>query len=347
VNELDFLEACYRPTREREAWARDLCAVAERLVPRQAAVGMVGSDVSPDARIVAPWTVNSDPAEELVARGWDHPAGWARTVNRDATGPAFVRAAFGAASPSVMLVSEFPPALRGFAHRLMPDSHQDTLALHAGLSSHQGLLLISVTPGTIRLQQRRRRWWDALAEHLGAAHALRTQVGELRTEAVLGTQGELLEGDAVTRDPEVRARLSEAVRSMDRARCRRTKVEPREALACWRAFVAGQYSLVEAFERGGRRVLLAVRVRADVRALTARERAVAIRAARAWSNKAIGASLGITTATVATHLQRVLRKLGCSHRSELVFTFPERHDVAHPPRTQSETRAHSAVSHDA
>lgn len=82
----------------------------------------------------------------------------------------------------------------------------------------------------------------------------------------------------------------------------------------WRGLIDGRYALIEAFERDGRRVMLAVRCRSPRRTLTPRELAVARAAARGLSNDDIGDELGMTGATVAVHLSKALRKLSCPHR---------------------------------
>jgi DNA-binding CsgD family transcriptional regulator/tetratricopeptide (TPR) repeat protein len=56
---------------------------------------------------------------------------------------------------------------------------------------------------------------------------------------------------------------------------------------------------------------------AGVEPLTAREREVALLAARGRTSRAIGEHLGLSTRTVDTHLARVYRKLGISGRPEL------------------------------
>jgi DNA-binding CsgD family transcriptional regulator len=56
---------------------------------------------------------------------------------------------------------------------------------------------------------------------------------------------------------------------------------------------------------------------AGIEPLTAREREVALLAARGRSSREIGSHLGLSTRTVDTHLARVYRKLGISGRSEL------------------------------
>jgi DNA-binding CsgD family transcriptional regulator len=76
---------------------------------------------------------------------------------------------------------------------------------------------------------------------------------------------------------------------------------------------AGRWSLIERFERAGRRYFLAHRndpKLASQRALTERERQVLTSVARGHSNKAIAHSLGVAISTVATYLHRARRKLG-------------------------------------
>jgi DNA-binding CsgD family transcriptional regulator len=85
--------------------------------------------------------------------------------------------------------------------------------------------------------------------------------------------------------------------------------------------VAGRWSLVDHFERSGRRYLVARRndpsVR-DPRALNLRERQVVWYASLGHSNKLIGYQLGLSFSTVATHLANATRKRGVASRVELI-----------------------------
>lgn len=97
-----------------------------------------------------------------------------------------------------------------------------------------------------------------------------------------------------------------------------TKRSAEETLQLWQAFLAGDYRLVESFDRGGRHSMLAVRAPSTRRALTPREVAVIEQVARGYSNKRVGAILGIATGTVAAHLAAAAKKLGCRRRTELL-----------------------------
>src|SRR6185369_17580095 len=86
-----------------------------------------------------------------------------------------------------------------------------------------------------------------------------------------------------------------------------------QAIDLWGGLVAGRWSLVEHFQRDGRRYFLAYRndpAVAKVRALTPRELTVWSYAATGRSNRLIAYTLGLSVPTVARHLGRARRKLG-------------------------------------
>jgi len=315
---IGFLDACYRPGSSLE-WACGLRDSAVGLFAGLDTVTLSGYEVSSDARIVEPWTVNSDSVAELVERGWDHPQGWARTLNGSELGRLFVRASLGAPSPSVAIMGRMPGALTPFGLELIPSTCADALGLIAGVSSDRGLVLAWLTRERIEFSQGARVHWQSVADHLSAAHALRSLGAGCpeTTAAVVSASGRILDADDAAAAPSTRFQIADAVKRMDRARIRRRKATEGEVLSLWQALVAGQYSLIESFDRGGQRSILAVRVRSDVRALTARERAIARAAAAGGSNKVIAAELGLSTSTVSIELRRALRKLGCANRTEL------------------------------
>ena len=85
--------------------------------------------------------------------------------------------------------------------------------------------------------------------------------------------------------------------------------------------MAGRWSLVDRFERDGRRFIVArsnEHALPDPRALTPRERAVVHLAALGKPNKLVAYELGLADSTVASHVANAMRKLGVSTRVELV-----------------------------
>jgi DNA-binding CsgD family transcriptional regulator len=85
--------------------------------------------------------------------------------------------------------------------------------------------------------------------------------------------------------------------------------------------VRAKWTLVDQFERDGKRYLLAVRSEGAIdgmELLSPREREVVVRAARGLANKAVAVELGIATSTVSVLLSRATAKLGAGSRKELL-----------------------------
>ncbi|MCA9560834.1 MAG: helix-turn-helix transcriptional regulator [Myxococcales bacterium] len=162
--------------------------------------------------------------------------------------------------------------------------------------------------------------------HVGAhlRCALRLRDRALAEDAVIEPgSGRVVHAEGAARDVGVRERLRAQARAMDRGRTAAGRAEGEVALAAWRGLVDGTWSMVDRFDRDGRRYMIAKRnppaevSAALVSKLTLREKQVAVLAATGASNKLIGYELGLAASTVATHLQRAARKLGVKSRVAL------------------------------
>jgi DNA-binding CsgD family transcriptional regulator len=193
--------------------------------------------------------------------------------------------------------------------------------------------------------------------HIAAAHRMRRYMersaagatGENDVDAVLDLTGHLHHVTRSADRPAQRAALRAAALSIDRARAlargrygheargpqpaepadatgvRRTLEG--EALAMWQAMVMGEWTLVDHFERDGRRFLVARRNRpqpADHPLLSRREREVVSLAALGYPNKLASYALGLSSSTIASLLRRASRKLGARTRAELIRAWLER-----------------------
>jgi DNA-binding NarL/FixJ family response regulator len=96
-----------------------------------------------------------------------------------------------------------------------------------------------------------------------------------------------------------------------------------DALSVWEALVAGRWSLVDHFDHGGRRYLVARRDDRQRRRLrlAPREWQVVAYAATGHANKVIAYELALSTSTVATCLGRAARKMGAKSRVELIAAY--------------------------
>lgn len=185
------------------------------------------------------------------------------------------------------------------------------------LAEHAGVLAASA-----------RDEWDRVAAHLGAAHRLLRERGRRPdglpqgAEAVLDPGGAVLHAEGEARG--LCAELGDAARRIDRARARRGD----DALELWPALCEARWSLVDHFESGGRRYVVARRNEASTATggalgpgLSARERAVVALAARGRPHKLIAYELGLAEPTVRTYERRAMEKLGLASRAELVRLF--------------------------
>lgn len=166
--------------------------------------------------------------------------------------------------------------------------------------------------------------YQMLSAHLKAGLRLRRRLPRSESVeapasgAVLSSSGRVLhaEGDAREGTDE----LADAAKRIDRARSRRLG-RGEDALAIWQGLVQGQWSLVEAFDRDGKRFILAHRNPEDVRdprGLSEMETRVVGLAVRGYADKLIAYHLGISEGTASSHLTHALRKLKIGSRVELV-----------------------------
>lgn len=202
----------------------------------------------------------------------------------------------------------------------------DALGINASDPTHRGLAIgVPLTRKSAASPAQKRRW-ARISAHLAAAHRLRVKL-EQRAEALLDSAEAVLDEDGTVKHARdeatlagARAALRGAAVALDKARARRLRAEPDAALETWRGLISGRWSLVDHFDRDGRRYVVAQRndPQVDPQGLTLRERQVVAYAAMGHSNKLIGYELGLSPTTVATHLMNAASKLGTKSRAELI-----------------------------
>lgn len=161
--------------------------------------------------------------------------------------------------------------------------------------------------------------WHRLAAHVSAGNRLRTALARLAStesdptrhaEAVLAPSGKVEHAVGAAEPRTAREALREALVRIDQARS--VSDDANESVELWRGLVAGRWSIVEHFERDGRRYYLAHKNDPELapeRTLTQRERQVLGYAELGHSNKLTAYALGLSSSSVSTHLTRARRKL--------------------------------------
>lgn len=204
-------------------------------------------------------------------------------------------------------------------------------ALDAGAS---GCALLAMLPhvAPARLTAADRDLWGQVAAHLRGAMRIGRHLRGTGTTlvdgaaAVISPQGRIehASGEATART--ARDALRDAAVQIEAVRARHARLDASEVARAWQALIAGRWTLVDSFDRGGRRYFVARNNRPDAPAaspLSAREAEVLGAAALGHSNKMIAHELGLAPSSVATHLARAGAKLGVSNRVELIAAFSE------------------------
>ena len=138
--------------------------------------------------------------------------------------------------------------------------------------------------------------------------------------------GELVHAEREAREKAAREELMRAVKMIDRARTRAGRKDLDAATRSWRGLVDARWTLVDCFEHGGERFVVAKRndlELADPPPLSARERQVLAFAALDHSNKEIAYELGLSAATVRVLMARAARKLRANGRDDAIARYRE------------------------
>ena len=194
-----------------------------------------------------------------------------------------------------------------------------------------GVMTIVLVGKRSVVSPRRREMISRVAAHTVAALRIRRRLHSppervAAADAILTPDGEITHAVGDARLQEARDSLRRAARALDRARGKLRRDNAERAVADWKVLVDNRWSLLDHFERDGKRYLLAcgnapATPPGDL--LTPRERQIVVLAARGHSNKLIGYELGIATSTVGVLLGRAAARLGVRSRKALVERFKQ------------------------
>ncbi len=166
-----------------------------------------------------------------------------------------------------------------------------------------------------------------LSTHIAAAYRLRRRHGEANalagSEAIIDHRSRVVHAEGDARASWALDAIREAAVAVGRARPApgdEAPANPDAAIEAWRSLTAGRWTVLDHFDRDGRRYFIARPNAPEVPAngaLSERERQVLGALALGHSNKLIAYELGLHPSTVSNHLATAARKLGLSSRIEL------------------------------
>lgn len=181
-----------------------------------------------------------------------------------------------------------------------------------------GCMICAPLPSVRAVEPKREARWRHVMTHVLAGLRLRTALRQ--DEAILDPGGPVLHAQGEARRTTVREALRTAAVTIDRARTRMGERDPDGVLRAWRGLVCGRWSLVDRFDRDGRRYLVARPNEpslAQPRSLTPRQRQVICYAALGYTNKRIAYALGLATSTISSHLREAMIRLRVRSVAEL------------------------------
>lgn len=220
------------------------------------------------------------------------------------------------------------PGVLGTIRRDYYDRHSmgEQISINGIDCSGKGCALYLFSRGSVTLSDTQRDLFNRLATHLATAYRLQRQLTTdggtslVGVEAVLTTSGHVEHVEATAKSVEAREGLKLAVRRRERAR--ESAVRDAERMVrSLKGLVSARWTLVDHYESGGRRYVLARENAPKVGGpapLSQREQQVVSLAALGRSNKLIAYELGLAQSTVRVLMARSCVKLGAASRSDLI-----------------------------
>jgi DNA-binding CsgD family transcriptional regulator len=314
-----LVEEAYRLEGDENAWLARVRSATVALAPSMQA------RASLSLVYYAPRAV-SFTVERVTAEGLDGTAAVAALRHDVASDPQYVRDSI--LSRTCDLVSNVPrteqqegwKAVRSALH--VGDGFVVNGLDASGLGVISILFVARATPLPLVLRETASR----VAAHVVAGLRIRRRLASADerladADAVLSPNGDIVHAVRSARLAASRENLRGATRALDKARGRMRRDDSERAVKDWKVLVDSRWSLLDHFERDGKRYVLACRNAPPARAdtlLTPRERQVVLLAARGHSNKLIGYELGIAGSTVGVLLGRAAGRLGVKSRRALI-----------------------------
>jgi DNA-binding CsgD family transcriptional regulator len=315
---VSVIEASYRVEQDDATWLEQLVHTASPVISQ----GMGCSAFFYDARDVSKLRI-----ERFITDAERDEEAIVRAIERSA--PERVNWVFR--TQACRTASEGPDWENQPAARLFRTwGVSDVLFVNGLDPSGLGCFLTAKLPEGRRISFHTKRRWRHLAAHLASGYRLLRRLGSTPPAdlgdgaAVLTPRGKVEHAEGPAAERQARDALREAVAVIEGARGKRRKDDPDGAVQSWRGLVAAKWSVVDRFDRDGKRYLVARENEpptAPSKTLSPRERQAVAYARMGHSNKFIAYELGISASTVGVLLHRAAQKLGAKSRFDLFAAY--------------------------
>jgi DNA-binding CsgD family transcriptional regulator len=222
------------------------------------------------------------------------------------------------------------PELREVYSGMAALGYSDALAVNGVDPSGHGVFIGLWSSDAHMLPSAELTVYRRMAHHLAAAHRYRRRISAAQrarpsfdatddAEAVLDGRGRVLHAIGPAKEKCSQAELIQASQARDLARV--SRADNHELLRRWLPLTSARWTLVDSYQRGGQRYVIARENQVRISALSMlsdRERQVVAYLAIRQSTKEIAYALGISDATVRVLLARAAVKLGVKTRRALL-----------------------------
>ena len=320
---LRLVEAAYRVADETEGWLAGVLEAATPLADRG------GGLQAYTYAIPAPRTLS---VQSRLVTTAPTPVGFS-AIMRDAPLPPPLVPGFYCTAPAIGTLREHGRALRIEDHpEHQPFEIMRAFGMHdmVGIVAYDpagfGLLMCAPADRVLApLERAEVERWELLRAHLLAGLRLQRAFGLAPDPAaVIDPTGRVVHAEGTARGVAARDALRRRAMEIDRARTAAGRSDPEGSLRAWMGLVEGRWSLVDVFDRDGRRFFIARRNDSPLRLprpLSARERQVLAFAALGYSNKQIAYTLGLAPSTISSHLRTGMRRVGVRDIGALADVF--------------------------
>jgi len=322
---LAVVESAYRTDLDEQQWLAGVLDAARPMLDHRVGIAALLYDASSMNTFVplrfitsgAPQGLRSEECLQLIQASSPSPEFLARTFGALSCG--LVSQTFGVGFPRVL------EHLRRFGV-------VDMLAVNGVDPSLMGCVLTGNLPPTAsaRLASRTRAMWSRISVHLAAGYRMHRRLSadegaSASVEAVLTPAGKVEHAEGLAREKAARDALCDSVQLLERARTRLRRDDQDTAVRSWRGLVEARWSLLDHFETGGKRYVVArcneATTAHTLSQLSVREQQVVAFVALGHANKVIAYELGLSPSTVAVLITRASRKLGVRSRSALASAY--------------------------
>lgn len=316
---ISFVEAAYRFEDDDDAWLARVRTAASALFP----AAHVRASV---AFVYRAPTAKTFRIERVSAEGLDGPKAMQALAADAANDPQYIQDSI------LSRPCDFVSAVPGTEHQRGWRSVRSALRAVDGVVVNgldaAGLGVLSLVFVTKRpaLPALLKSTLSRAAAHSVAGLRIRRRLASAEArladaDAVLTPNGDIAHAAGTARLAPSRDSLRRAATALERSRGRMRRDDSDRAVLDWKVLIEQKWSLLDHFDRDGKRYILACRNSPSALAdalLTPRERQVVLLAARGHSNKLIGYELGIATSTVGVLLGRAAARLGVKTRRALL-----------------------------